>query len=76
MIQRDSVEWKILMKKIALSKANNHRDAICMKCWVIMTYMQAKIHKVEVPEHSYSLVTSKNFSSESKYIALCKAAKK
>ena len=61
------------MRKLSLSKGKSNRDNLCIRCWIILTYEQTKIHKEEKPEHSDSVVTSKHFSTEEKFIGICKA---
>jgi hypothetical protein len=64
------------MRKLSLSKVKSNRDNLCIRCWIILTYEQTKLHREEKPDHSDSIVTSKHFSSEDKFIGLCKAMNK
>ena len=71
MIQKGSIEWKLLLKKLKLSKMKSNRDYLCLSCWCVFTYEQIKIHKGEKPSHEDSILTSKHFACEEKFIQVC-----
>lgn len=71
MIQKDSIEWKLLLRKLRLSKMKSNRDYLCLRCWCVFTYEQIKIHREEFPNHIESIVTSKHFANEEKFIQIC-----
>ena len=72
MIKRDSIEWQILLRKLEKSKLKSSRDSLCLKCWCVFGYEQKLIHSSEYPLHHLSIVTSKMFAGEQKFIGLAK----
>ena len=72
MIKVPSVEWVLLKKKIKLSKEKRNKDLFCLKCWKVYSYYLLKAHLKSFPKHDESVISSKHFASESKFIALCK----
>ena len=76
MIQKDSVEYKLLMKKLKLSKMKSNRDYLCLRCWKVFTYEQVKVHRQEKSSHIESIITSKHFASEEKFLSVSKSFNK
>jgi hypothetical protein len=76
MIEKDSEDWKILVRNLNWSKQKSNRDVLCLKCWKIMKYEESVKHKMVQPEHVKSILTSKEYASEAKFIAVAKAMNK
>lgn len=76
MIQKDSLEWKLLMRKLRLSKMKSNRDYLCVRCWLVYTYEQIKVHREQQKSHKESIITSKHFANEEKFISVCKSFEK
>ena len=70
MIEQNSIEWKMLIRKLVLSNEKSNRDSMCIKCWKILTYDQMNLHRQTHKDHASSIITSKYFNSESKFLAL------
>ena len=43
MIEKDSLEWKVLVRKLTLSKSKKNRDYICVKCWKVISYRHLRL---------------------------------
>jgi hypothetical protein len=76
LIRKDSEEWQALLNNLHYSKSKSNRDVLCLKCWKIMKYEECVKHKLIAPDHINSILTSKEFSNEAKFIAVAKAMNK
>eukprot|EP00347_Sterkiella_histriomuscorum_P005692 403355628 len=72
MIQRGSKQWDILIYNIHLSKSKSNRDILCGLCWEILNYEVCRQHKIQKKDHQEFLFTSRDYSSEEKFIRLSK----
>eukprot|EP00347_Sterkiella_histriomuscorum_P018639 403344750 len=72
MIQRGSKQWDILIYNIHLSKSKSNRDILCGLCWEILNYEVCRQHKIQKKDHLEFLFTSRDYSSEEKFIRLSK----
>lgn len=75
-IQKDTDEWKNFMRNLTWSKQKSNRDVMCIKCWKIMKYEECVKHKTTEPDHAKSILTSKEFASETKFVAVARAMNK
>ena len=73
MILKDSEEWEAFLKNLSYSKSKSNRDVLCLKCWKIMKYEECVKHKLVQTDHVKSILTSKEFASEDKFMAVAKA---
>lgn len=73
MISKDTKQWQTFLQDLQWSKAKSNRDVFCLKCWKILKYEECVKHKMLQPDHIKSILTSKEFASESKFIAIAKA---
>lgn len=73
MIQKDSEEWSTFLRNLQWSKQKSNRDVLCLKCWKIMKYEECVKHKMMAPDHVKSILTSKEFASETKFVAVARA---
>ena len=48
----------------------------CVKCWRIFRYEENLKHKDDLPDHSKSVLTSKYYATEKRFISLARALKK
>ena len=71
-VRRNSIEWRILVKKLIFSKKKSNRDYLCVKCWVVLTYDQMKSHKKNLQSHAETILTSKHFASEESFMSLAR----
>ena len=76
MIQKDSDEWHTFMRNLTWSKQKSNRDVLCLKCWKVMKYEECVKHKILAPDHIKSILTSKEFASETKFVAVARAMNK
>lgn len=76
MIERDSNEWCEFIAKLIKSKQKSNKDVFCVKCWRIFRYEENLRHKEELPEHSRSVLTSKYYATEKRFISLARALRK
>jgi len=76
MILKDSEEWASFLKNLSYSKSKSNRDVLCLKCWKIMKYEECVKHKLVQEDHVKSILTSKEFASEEKFMAVAKAMDK
>ena len=72
-IEKDTDEWKIFLRNLSWSKQKSNRDVLCLKCWKIMKYEECVKHKSSHPDHLKSILTSKEFASETKFVAVARA---
>ena len=72
LVKRNTIEWKLLIRKLSFSKLKSNRDYLCLKCWLVFTYEQVKNHRDTQTSHSESIITSKHFTSEEKFTSICK----
>ena len=72
MILKDSLEWNLLLRKLKLSKMKSNRDYLCLRCWQVYTYEQIKVHRQDFFSHKESIITSKHFANEEKFMQVCK----
>lgn len=70
MIEKDSIEWKLLLKRLNQSKFKTNRDSMCIYCWKIFSYQKTKEHRIQFPDHKNFIKKSKSFTSEDKIIQL------
>ena len=75
-VQKDTDEWKTFMRHLIWSKQKSNRDVLCLKCWRIMKYEECVKHKGIMPDHTKSILTSKEFASETKFITIARAMNK
>ena len=73
MIVRGSQEWIDLVRNLELSKRKSNRDVLCLRCWKLMKYEESVRHKLIQTDHIRSVLTSKEFASEDKFVAVAKA---
>ena len=73
MIQKDSEEWAQFLRSLNWSKQKSNRDVLCLKCWKIMKYEECVKHKILQPDHIKSILTSKEYAQEAKFMAVAKA---
>lgn len=73
MILKDSEEWSQLLRNLNWSKQKSNRDVLCLKCWKIMKYEECVKHKMLQPDHIKSILTSKEYAQEGKFIAVARA---
>lgn len=73
MIVKDSEDWFAFLKNLNYSKSKSNRDVLCLKCWKIMKYEECVKHKLVQTDHIKSILTSKEYASEEKFIAVAKA---
>lgn len=76
MIPKDSEEWHDFVRDLLWSKQKSNRDVLCLKCWKIMKYEECVKHKTLQPDHIKSILTSKEYASEAKFISIAKAMNK
>ena len=51
----------------------SNRDVLCLKCWKILKYEECVKHRSLAPDHLKSILTSKEFASETKFVAVARA---
>jgi len=73
MIVKDTEDWVQFLKSLTYSKSKSNRDVLCLKCWKIMKYEECVKHKLVQPDHIKSILTSKEYASEEKFVAVAKA---
>lgn len=73
MIAKNSQEWQAFLQNLQWSKQKSNRDVLCLKCWKVMKYEECVKHKMLQSDHIRSILTSKEYASESKFIAVAKA---
>ena len=56
-----------------MGRLKSNRDYMCLKCWTVFTYEQVKLHKEQIPSHGETIITSKMFASEEKFLSLAKS---
>ena len=49
---------------------------MCLACWRILKYEECVKHRAQVPEHNKTILTSKEFASEAKFLQVAKAMDK
>ena len=76
MIERDSEQWFEFIAKLIKSKQKSNKDVFCVKCWRIFRYEDNIKHKEELPDHTKSVLTSKYYATEKRFISLARALKK
>jgi hypothetical protein len=69
-LEKDSEEWKVFLSKLERSKMKSNRDVFCLQCWRILKYEERVRHKILQGDHTPSILTSKDFASEFKFIAI------
>lgn len=69
-IQRNSQDWYSLIQNLKLSKSKSNRDVLCAECWEMLNYETCRVHKALKPAHCQSFITSRDYSSEDKFISL------
>eukprot|EP00347_Sterkiella_histriomuscorum_P013760 403363475 len=72
MIKQGTQEWEDLLQKFQYSTAKSNRDVLCSQCWKILKYEEFVKHKIFLPHHTGSILTSKKFASEKKFIEISK----
>jgi cell fate regulator YaaT (PSP1 superfamily) len=73
MIKRGTTEWIIFLQNLELSKSKSNRDVLCLQCWEVLKYERCQKHKKFFPDHTQSILTSKEFAKEVKFIAVARA---
>ena len=73
MIEKNSIEWKLLVRQLEISKQRSNTDYLCLDCWRVFSQSKVRIHKEEMPGHFPRILGSKYFATEKKFIALAKA---
>eukprot|EP00349_Pseudokeronopsis_sp_Brazil_P009615 CAMPEP_0202969356 /NCGR_PEP_ID=MMETSP1396-20130829/15043_1 /ASSEMBLY_ACC=CAM_ASM_000872 /TAXON_ID= /ORGANISM="Pseudokeronopsis sp., Strain Brazil" /LENGTH=127 /DNA_ID=CAMNT_0049696781 /DNA_START=47 /DNA_END=430 /DNA_ORIENTATION=+ len=68
MIKKGSEDWALLLERLKCSRLKSNRDVLCVKCWQILTYQQYVYHRIFIKEHSGSILTSRDFASEAKFM--------
>jgi hypothetical protein len=71
-IEKDSHDWQIFLENLSYSKSKSNRDVLCLSCWKILKYEECVKHKLLEPDHSDNILTSKQFSSEDKFISIAR----
>ncbi len=61
------------MNSLQWSKSKSNRDVLCLKCWKIMKYEESVKHKMLEQDHIKSILTSKEFASETKFVSVARA---
>ena len=72
-IEKDTETWKTFVRNLSWSKQKSNRDVLCLKCWKILKYEECVKHRNMAPDHLKSILTSKEFASETKFIAVARA---
>jgi|LauGreDrversion4_2_1035121.scaffolds.fasta_scaffold466291_2 hypothetical protein len=72
-IEKDTEAWKVFVRNLSWSKQKSNRDVFCLKCWKILKYEECVKHRAQAPDHLKSILTSKEFASESKFVAVARA---
>lgn len=76
MIQKNTDDWQAFLRNLQWSKQKSNRDVLCLKCWKIMKYEECVKHKMLQPDHIKSILTSKEYASEAKFVAVARAMNK
>lgn len=76
MIEKDSNEWCEFIAKLIKSKQKSNKDVFCVKCWRIFRYEENLRHKEDLPDHAKSVLTSKYYATEKRFISLARALRK
>ena len=61
-------DWKVFLKRLFLSTKKSNRDVLCLKCWRILSQDSRSNHMKNLPSHTQSIVTSKFFATEAKFV--------
>lgn len=61
------------MRNLQWSKQKSNRDVFCLKCWKIMKYEECVKHKLLQIDHVKSILTSKEYATEAKFMAVARA---
>ena len=61
------------LAKLQQSKSKSNRDVICLMCWKVLKYEQHLKHKATMPEHTGSILTSKEYAHEIKFVSVARA---
>ena len=72
-IEKDTDAWKVFVRNLSWSKQKSNRDVLCLKCWKILKYEECVKHRSLAPDHLKSILTSKEFASETKFVAVARA---
>lgn len=70
LLEKDSEEWGSFLNKLERSKMKSNRDVLCLQCWRILKYEECVRHKILQGDHTPSILTSKDFASEFKFVAI------
>jgi hypothetical protein len=73
MLTKETEEWNSFLRNLQWSKQKSNRDVLCLKCWKIMKYEECVKHKMLQPDHIKSILTSKEYASEAKFVAVARA---
>lgn len=76
MILKDSQDWATFVRNLNWSKQKSNRDVLCLKCWRIMKYEECVKHKMLQPDHTKNILTSKEYATEIKFLAVARAMNK
>lgn len=75
MILKDSKDWTIFLENLRLSASKSNRDVLCTECWELINYEVSKAHKVEHPDHTKSMRTSRDYLDVETFMDLAKEKK-
>ena len=64
------------MRNFERSKLKSNRDVFCLRCWKIMKYEESVKHRLDAKDHVKSIITSKEYASEAKFMAVAQAMNK
>lgn len=76
LIKFNTQEWDEFLSELQFSKQKSNKDVLCVKCWRVMNYEEARLHKTNEPSHEANILTSKYFASEKIFISLAKQNRK
>jgi hypothetical protein len=75
-ISKGSEDWQVFIDNLNYSKSKSNRDVLCMRCWKVLKYEECVKHKLLEPDHCKSILTSKEYASESKFISIARQNEK
>lgn len=75
-ISPNTIEWNILIHKLKKCTEKSNRDYLCVYCWVVIPFCGLKIHIRNFPDHESTILTSKHFAKEHKFVALARSLHK
>ena len=75
-LRPNSKEWKVFIKRLELTTKKSNRDSLCVECWRVYPQESRARHQKLQPNHVPSILTSKYFASEEKFINLAQNLEK